>query len=123
MKSLQERNKEINDMRRQHEKEMSEELLKVQCEAEDKGYIYAGNVDFTYSKYWFNLTTVASDGCRIISHFFACETVDDLKKAIIWIVNDTKFYEVTAFVEKCAYVTFRHQSDIDMFFETYYGRA
>lgn len=107
--------------KRKCQAEMQKELLRVQCEAADKGYEYAGNLDFGYSKFWFELETLNSDLCRISRHFFACKNVEDLKKAIGWILNDTKFYEVTAFVEGCAYVTFWSQKDIDMCFDTYYG--
>lgn len=107
--------------KRKYQAEMQKELLRVQCEADDKGYVYSGSLDFGYSKCWFKLETLNSDLCKISRHLFACKNIEDLKKAIGWILNDTKFYEVTAFVEGCSYVTFRSQKDIDMFFDTYYG--
>lgn len=106
------------EMRRKHQEEMQEELIRVQCEGEDKGYICAGRLDFEFSNYWFRIETESYS--QIHGHVFACKTLKDLKEAIAWIVNDTKFYEVTAFVKDSAYVTFRSQQDIDMCFDSYY---
>ena len=119
MKSMEEINREIREMQEQHRIEMKQELLRVQRDGEDRGYIYAGEISFDYSKYWFKVKT--QDYCRIYSHVFACENIKELKKAICWIVNETKFCEVTAFVKGRSYVTFRSQKDIDLYFEEYYG--
>lgn len=111
---------EYYEMRAEHNKKMREELLRVQIEADDRGYEYAENINFDYSPYWFKVETMASDDCRILSHVFACGSIEELKEAVVWIVKETEFYEVTAFVKDSAFVTFRSQEDIDMYFDSYY---
>lgn len=116
-------NVEFWEQRRRYIQEMSEELLRVQMELDDKGIEYCGKLSWEYSKYWMSLKTTASDGCRILSHYFACKDISQLKETIAWVVNETKFYEATAFVEGHQFVTFRCQKDIDLFWDEYYGRC
>ncbi|MCC8065926.1 MAG: hypothetical protein LIO94_02310 [Clostridiales bacterium] len=104
--------------REQYQKAMNEELIRVQCEGEDRGYICAGRIDYEYSKFWFRVET--EDYSQIHGHYFACKTLEDLRAALEWIVNDTKFYDVTAFVKGCSNVTFTSQKSIDMLFDSYY---
>lgn len=102
-----------------YQKKMDNELSRVQCDAKNKGYIYARCIDWEFSKLWFQLETLS--GAMIYRHYFACKTLADLKAAITWVVNDTLFFETTAFVKGGAYVTFRSQRDIDLYFDGYYS--
>ena len=113
-------NKEFWEAKEKYEKEMREELIRVQCEGEDRGYISAGYIDYGYSDFWFEIETV--DNGRIHRHAFACKNLEELKKGIEWIINKTKFNEVTVYTEeRDAFVTFRSQRDIDMLFDYYYA--
>ncbi|MCD7955293.1 MAG: hypothetical protein LUG93_05990 [Lachnospiraceae bacterium] len=112
-------NKEAYEMREKREKELQEELLRVQCDGEDKGYIYAGRLDFDYSEFWFQIETFTAEG-RIYPHYFACKTLADLKEAIRWILKDTAFGEATAYVEGYSYVTFGSLATLDRKFRYYY---
>lgn len=112
-------NKEFYEVRKNREKELQEELLKVQCDGEDKGYIYAGRLDFNYSEFWFQIETFTAAG-RIYPHCFACKTLADLKEAIRWILEGTAFNEATAFVKGGSYVTFRRAATLDREFKYYY---
>ncbi|MCD8013282.1 MAG: hypothetical protein LUG99_08920 [Lachnospiraceae bacterium] len=112
-------NQEFYEMREKREKELQEELLRVQCDGEDKGYIYAGRLDFDYSEFWFQVETYTAAG-RIYPHYFACKTLGDLKDAIRWILAGTTFGEVTAFVKGGSYATFRSLDALDREFRYYY---
>lgn len=120
-KNIYETRQEFYEMRAAHNKKMKDELLRVQIEADDRGYEYAGYTDFNYSKFWFGVETMASDDCRVLQHNFACKSISDLKEAITWIINETEFYKVTAFVKDSSFVTFCSQNDIDLYFDSYYG--
>lgn len=109
---------EFWEMKDAYEREMDEELLRVRHEAEKKGYVNAERVNFNHSKYWFEVETLNAG--RYYSYFFSCKCLAELREAIEWIVNGTKFYEVTAYVEGGSYVTFRSQRDIDQMFDHYY---
>lgn len=110
----------FNKMRQLHRERMSQELLRVQMELDEHGYIYAGILEFAYSEHWIEIETECADG-RVISHYFACDSAEAMKNAICWIINETLFSEVTAFAKNRSYVTFRSQKEIDMDFDLYYG--
>lgn len=112
-------NKKLYEMREKREKELKEDLLRVQCECEDKGYIYAEGVDFDCSEFWFRVEVFTAAG-RIYPHCFACKTLADLKAAIRWVLKSTTFSEVTAFVKGGSYVTFRRAETLDREFRYYY---
>ncbi len=44
-------NEGLYEMREKREKELQEELLRVQCDGEGKCYIYADRLDFDYSEF------------------------------------------------------------------------
>ncbi|MCD7820097.1 MAG: hypothetical protein LUH07_13780 [Lachnospiraceae bacterium] len=106
------------EMQSKYEEEHLAELERVKAHGIEKGYQYADRVDFSRSNYWFSVDIYSASG-RIYSHYFSCQSLDVLKGAITWIISETKFYEVTAFVKDKAYVTFRGQGDIDTF-DNYY---
>lgn len=111
---------EFYEKQDQYRKEMQEELLRAQEEMDDMGYTYCGEICFDYSEYWMKIESPPNALGIIKSHYFSCNNKDDLKKAISWVLNETKFYEVTAFVKGGAYVTFRSKEDIDMYYDSYY---
>ncbi|MCC8046754.1 MAG: hypothetical protein LIP12_14930 [Clostridiales bacterium] len=106
------------EMQSKYEKERLAELERVKDRGTEKGYQYADRVDFSRSNYWFSVEIYSADG-RIYGHYFSCQSLDVLKEAITWIISETKFYEVTAFVKDKAHVTFRDQGDIDTFDDYY----
>ncbi len=108
----------LYEMQSKYEKERLAELERVKARGAEKGYQNADRVDFSLSDYWFSVEIYSADG-RIYGHYFSCQSLDALKEAITWIVSETKFYEVTAFVKDKAHVTFRDQGDIDTF-DNYY---
>lgn len=110
----------FNKMKQLHRERMGQELLRVQMELDERGYVYVGILEFAYSEYWIEIETECANG-RVISHYFACDSAEAMKNAICWIINETSFSAVTAFARNRSYVTFRNQEDIDMFFDLYYG--
>lgn len=112
----------LNSERKRYVDRMWQELHKVQMElVDDKTVFMENRVSFTLSRYHFSLENIASDGCRIVRTYFACESLEKLRECLVWIFNNTEFHEVTAFVRDCSYVTFRSVRDIELTFDWYYN--
>ncbi|MCD7956790.1 MAG: DUF3849 domain-containing protein [Lachnospiraceae bacterium] len=105
-------------MKRKNETELLAELDRLKAHGAEVGYQYSDRVDFSRSDYWFNVEIDSAYGV-IHEHYFSCKTLDALKEALTWLVNDTKFSEVVAFVKDRAYVTFRSRGDIETFDDYY----
>ena len=111
----------FHEERDRYREEMWKELLKVQEEMDDRGCTYCGEIGFEYSEYWMEIQTPPNAFGVVASHYFSCNNVGDLKEAISWVLNETNFYEAVAFVKGRAYVTFRSQKDVDLYYDSYYA--
>ncbi|MCC8044002.1 MAG: DUF3849 domain-containing protein [Clostridiales bacterium] len=105
-------------MKRKNEAELLAELDRLKAHGAEMGYQYSDRVDFSRSDYWFNVGIASAYGV-IQEYYFSCGSLDALKEALSWVVNDTKFSEVVAFVKDRAYVTFRNRGDIETFDDYY----
>ncbi|MCC8106057.1 MAG: DUF3849 domain-containing protein [Clostridiales bacterium] len=111
---------EFYEMRKQYEKELLVELARTQKYGTETGFQMHIRTDFDFSPYWFHIEIEEVVTGLVRPYYFCCESLESLKKAVIWVVNETKFYEVTAFVKDRSNVTFRTQKDIDSDFDEYY---
>ncbi|MCC8051908.1 MAG: DUF3849 domain-containing protein [Clostridiales bacterium] len=111
---------EFYEMRKQYEKELLVELARTQKYGTETGFQMHIRADFDRSPYWFHVEIEEAITGLVRPYYFCCESLESLKKAVIWVVNETKFYEVTAFVKDRSNVTFRTQQDIDLDFDEYY---
>lgn len=102
-------------------KKMWDELLDVQMELiDDKKVCETNRVDFSFAPCYFELENIATDGCRIIRSYFSCDNLETLKNCLHWVLKNTDFSHVTAYVENKSYVTFYSMWDLKRTFDNYY---
>ena len=111
----------IQEEREANIKKMWDELLDVQMELiDDDKVCETARVDFNFAPCYFQLENVATDGCRIIRSYFSCDSLETLNNCLQWILKNTDFSQVTAYVENKKYVTFYSLCDLNKTFDSYY---
>ena len=111
----------IQEERKSYIEKMWGELFNVQMELiDDDKVCETTRVDFNFAPCYFALENLATDGCRIISSYFSCNSLETLKNCLHWVLKNTDFSNVTAYVENKNYVTFYSLCDLNKTFDNYY---
>ena len=114
-------NEMIQEKRKSYIKKMWGELFNVQMELiDDDKVCETARVDFNFAPCYFALENLATDGCRIIHSYFSCNSLETLKNCLQWVLKNTDFSQVTAYVENKKYVTFYSLCDLNKTFDSYY---
>lgn len=87
-------NERFWEEQRNHEKMMSEEVLRVMEIMDDHGYEFCDHIDFEYAHQFVSVQTKCEGS--IVSWIWAVPKRENFKAVLKWFCNNTKFYGVTA---------------------------
>lgn len=110
-------NKEFYEMRRAYQREMEEELFRVMGEMEDRG-IYSVKPAFNVGKRFVSVENRDDYSVRqIYRTFFEVPANINLNSIVKWFLHETKFHEVTVWVDGFNPATLRCDRDIKWYFD------
>lgn len=109
--------KEFFDMRRQYQKEMSEELIRIEMALDSKGINVVPNTEKGQGNRYIEVENVSDDLCRIFRILFEVPESINLEKVVWWFVNKTKYSECTVYTDGRNPTTIRTNNDIKWYFK------
>ena len=108
---------EYFEMRRAYQREMEDELYRVMGEMEDRG-IYSVKPEFNVGRQFVSVENHDDYSVRqIYKTFFEVPANINLKDIVKWFIDETKFHEVTVWVDGYNPATLRGDYDIKWFFD------
>ena len=109
------KNNEIYEAQKKYEEDMASELVRVEMELEEKGIHVVDHTDYNFCKRYVKVENRSF--CNIYNTIFAIPETIDLKKIVMWFVNETKYDSVVVIEEKRNPTTICSQRDADWYFD------